>query len=66
MNIILSGGSRKIFEFFSGYPQKVFKSLGRLIDVQAAAQIGILSGDSHRTFAGVAHTVLLATDGDQC
>jgi hypothetical protein len=65
MNIIISGESSKVFELFSGYPQKVPKFFGGPVYVQAAAQVGILSGDSHRAFACVAHAVLLASDGDQ-
>ena len=65
MNIIISGEAGKILELFSGYPQEVFKLFGGLVYVQAAAQVGILRGDSHRAFTGVAHTVLLASDGDQ-
>ena len=65
VNIIIAGQSGKILEFLSGNPQKVFKLFSGLVYVQASSQVGILSGDSHRAFACVAHPVLLATDGDQ-
>ncbi len=65
VNIIITGQSGKIFELFSGNPQKVFKFFGGLVYVQATAQGWILGGDSHGAFACVAYPVLLATDGDQ-